>query len=58
MIKGIVVRRGMRPAALNTEVSEARRHEGFGDEGLLFFWGRKCNQECRFVKLIPKMVSN
>lgn len=35
---------GMRPAALNTEVSEARRHEGFGDEGLLFFWGVKCNQ--------------
>jgi hypothetical protein len=22
----------MRPAALNTEVSEARRHGGFGDE--------------------------
>ena len=49
---------GMRPAALNTEVSEARRHGGFGDEGLSFFWERKCNLEWSIVNLILKMVSN
>ena len=32
MIRGAVVRRG-RPAALNTEVREARRHGGFEGRG-------------------------